>query len=101
MENDNRDARGRFRPGCSGNPMGKKPGTLNRATRLRQWLDDPERDDREVAKALVAQAVTGNVVAIRLYMERCDPKPTSRSVSLLRVTSRATHWGGSCSFSSC
>ncbi|MEJ0067742.1 MAG: DUF5681 domain-containing protein [Pseudomonadota bacterium] len=29
-----RDAHGRFAPGRSGNPRGKKPGTVNRATAL-------------------------------------------------------------------
>ncbi len=69
-----RDARGRFQPGRSGNPKGKRPGTLNRTTRLRQWLDDPEADGKRVAEALIAQAAKGNVSAIRLVMERLDPK---------------------------
>jgi hypothetical protein len=74
METAARDARGRFKPGRSGNPKGKRPGTLNRATRLRQWLDDPEADGKRVAEALIVQAAKGNVSAIRLVMERLDPK---------------------------
>ena len=31
-----RDAKGRFRAGCSGNPAGKKTGTRNRATLLKE-----------------------------------------------------------------
>jgi len=35
-----RDARGRFQPGCSGNPAGTQPGTLNQATLLKRLMDD-------------------------------------------------------------
>ena len=33
-----------FKPGQSGNPSGKKPGTLNRATRAAQSLLDGETE---------------------------------------------------------
>jgi hypothetical protein len=89
METATRDARGRFQPGSSGNPAGKQPGTLNHATRLRQWLDDPEGDGKAVARALVAQAVKGNVPAIRIVMDRLDPKPRSRPIAL-ELTEAAT-----------
>ena len=45
-----RDAGGRFMPGCSGNPAGKKPGTQNWATRLKRALKDG--DDDAIARAL-------------------------------------------------
>ena len=51
METATRDTSGRFKPGCSGNPAGKQPGTLNHTTRMKQWLDDPEADGRETARA--------------------------------------------------
>ena len=37
---DIRDARGRFKPGRSGNPAGKPPGTQNWATRLKTTVDE-------------------------------------------------------------
>ncbi len=82
METAARDARGRFKPGRSGNPKGKQPGTLNRSTRLRQWLADPEADGKRVAEALIAQAAKGNVSAGRFVLERLDPKPRSRPIAL-------------------
>jgi hypothetical protein len=39
-----RDARGRFQPGCSGNPAGKKPGTLNRATILKRVMAEGDEE---------------------------------------------------------
>jgi hypothetical protein len=46
-----RDANGRFLPGQSGNPAGKKPGTRNRATTLREALKDGE--DAAAARFIV------------------------------------------------
>ncbi len=46
-----RDASGRFIPGQSGNPVGKKPGTRNRATVLREAL----RDGEDVAAARIVK----------------------------------------------
>ena len=34
-----RDGRGRFTPGCSGNPAGRQPGSINKATALRQFAE--------------------------------------------------------------
>ncbi len=45
------DASGRFIPGQSGNPVGKKPGTRNRATVLREAL----RDGEDVAAARIVK----------------------------------------------
>ncbi len=77
METARRDARGRFKPGCSGNPAGKQPGTLNRATRLRRWLDDA--DEEQAARALSRRAGEGNVTALRILFDRLDPKPKPRA----------------------
>jgi len=46
-----RDGQGRFMPGQSGNPVGKKPGTRNRATVLREAL----RDGEDVAAARIVK----------------------------------------------
>ena len=42
MATATRDAHGRFRPGCSGNPAGWPPGTLNRATWVKHWLAEAD-----------------------------------------------------------
>src|SRR5579885_3028123 len=67
-----RTARGRWAPGQSGNPAGKKPGTRNRATRLRELLE--ESDDRLVAKMLMERVAAGDPVTVRFVAERLFPK---------------------------
>jgi hypothetical protein len=81
METATRDAHGRFKPGCSGNPAGKKPGTLNKATLLKRWLDE-DVDGANVARALRDKAVKGHVVAGRVILDRLDPKPRGRPIAL-------------------
>src|SRR4051812_32748625 len=75
-----RDTRGRFQPGQSGNPAGKKPGTLNHATRLRLALEEGEFDT--AARKLVEQAKDGNLTAIKVLLDWLDPKPRGRPVAL-------------------
>jgi hypothetical protein len=60
-----RDANGRFLPGQSGNPAGKKPGTRNRATTLREALKDGE-----------------DAAAARFIVDRLMPRPRSRTIEL-------------------
>src|SRR5215471_1949870 len=75
-----RDAKGRFRPGCSGNPAGKKPGTKNRATILKEALDDGE--DATLARVVIDKALAGDAVAARFLLERLEPKPRGRPIHL-------------------
>jgi len=75
-----RDTRGRFKPGCSGNPAGKAPGTLNRATILKRWMADG--DDEDMGRQIIARAKQGEWAALRFVMERLDPKPRTRPVML-------------------
>jgi hypothetical protein len=77
---DGRDTRGRFRPGRSGNPAGKKPGTLNHATRLKRLLDGDDFD--VVARQLIALAREGHGPSVRFLMERLVPKGRGRTVAL-------------------
>jgi len=67
-----------FRPDQSGNPIGRLPGSKNRATLLKKWLStpikikNPETKEEisctledKVALALIHRAIKGDVAAIR------------------------------------
>jgi hypothetical protein len=81
LENSpHRDANGRFQPGQSGNPAGKIPGTRNRATLLREALNEGE--DRTVARLVIDKALAGNLVAARFVVGRLMPRPRDRAIEL-------------------
>jgi len=84
-----RDGRGRFLPGRSGNPAGKKPGTLNQATVLRAALRDGE--EQTAARAVIDKAVRGNLAAARILFDRTDPKPRGRAIPLLQLEPGAAY----------
>src|SRR5216683_6912388 len=75
-----RDARGRFQPGQSGNPAGKKPGTRNRATVLREALDEGE--DIAAARIVIDKALAGDAVAARFVVDRLMPRPRGREIEI-------------------
>src|SRR5579872_5363945 len=75
-----RSSNGRFRPGCSGNPAGKKPGTRNRATVIREALAEGEAAD--VARVVIEKALAGDAVAARFLLDRLEPKPRGRPIQL-------------------
>jgi hypothetical protein len=75
-----RDARGRFQPGCSGNPAGKRPGTLNRATVLKRVMADG--DEERIASLIVERALKGEWGALRFVQDRLEPKPRARPITL-------------------
>ena len=75
-----RDGNGRFLPGQSGNPAGKKPGTRNRATVLRAALADGE--EKAAARIVIDKALSGDAVAARFIVDRLMPRPRSRTIEL-------------------
>jgi hypothetical protein len=75
-----RDANGRFAPGSSGNPAGKKPGTRNRATVLREALGEGE--DIAAARIVIDKALAGDAVAARFIVDRLTPRPRGRAIAL-------------------
>src|SRR5438552_9767436 len=75
-----RDAGGRFVPGQSGNPSGKVPGTRNRATLLRELMDEGE--DRAIGRVLIDKAKAGDAVAARFIVGHLYPRPRARAVAL-------------------
>ena len=75
-----RGERGRWAPGQSGNPAGKKPGTPNRATRLRELF--AEETIERALQVLAAAVEAGNLVAARFVLDRLYPKPRERCIDL-------------------
>lgn len=71
-------AGGRFQPGQSGNPGGRRAGARNRVSVLAQRLMDG--DAEEVILALLKAAKDGDVSAIKLVLERVAPLPRNRPV---------------------
>jgi hypothetical protein len=75
-----RDAAGRFLPGQSGNPAGKAPGTRNRATLLRELMDEGE--DRAIGRIVIDKAKSGDAVAARFVVAHLWPRPRARTVAI-------------------
>ena len=71
-----------FRKGVSGNPAGRKRGTPDRRTALRDLLQ-PHADD--LVKKAVELALGGDTTALRICIDRCIPavkaKDTPISIS--------------------
>ena len=75
-----RDANGRFVPGQSGNPVGKRPGTRNRASVLAEALLCGEAEN--IARVVIDKAVKGDAVAARFCLDRLSPRPRGRAIRL-------------------
>lgn len=71
---------GQFAAGKSGNPAGRPKGALGKATKWREALE-PHGDD--LFKTAVAFALSGDMAALKLCLERISPaiKPTSDPVA--------------------
>jgi hypothetical protein len=75
-----RTPNGRFAPGHSGNPNGKRPSTLNWATRIRAVLRAGE--DATLVRSAVDRANEGDRVFLRFCVERLVPKPRRGGIEL-------------------
>ncbi|WP_339691497.1 DUF5681 domain-containing protein [uncultured Parasphingorhabdus sp.] len=62
---------GKFRPGQSGNPAGKKPGTRNRITLAVEGLLGDKH--KELTTAAIDAALAGDVQALRLCLTMIAP----------------------------
>lgn len=60
--------KGRWKPGESGNPAGKPPGTLTAVTKLRKLIDV-----EKIIERLQSAALAGDVQAARTLLERALP----------------------------
>lgn len=60
-----------FKPGQSGNPSGRKSGSRNKKTLLREEL---EKDGSALATAIKSAALEGNdITAMSLWLSRLEP----------------------------
>lgn len=66
---------GKFKPGQSGNPAGKKPGTKNRKTLI---MEELERDGSALAAAIKAKALEGDASCLSLWLSRLEPVARQR-----------------------
>jgi hypothetical protein len=82
-ENTAQEQRKRGRPfqkGMSGNPGGKPTGTRNKATLLLDGISDD--DLKAIVDKLVAEAKSGDLIAIKILLDRLIPPPRCRAVAL-------------------
>ncbi len=70
----------RFRPGQSGNPAGRQPGTRNRATALLEAITDT--DLAAIVAKIVENAKAGDATAAKILLDRLIPVPRARTVVL-------------------
>lgn len=71
-------AKGKFSPGKSGNPKGRPPGARNKATVMAERLLDGETE--AITNVCIKKAKDGDMVVIRLCMERLLPPRKGRPV---------------------
>src|SRR4030095_12450275 len=79
-----------WKTGESGNPTGKKPGTLKEkpyrdALRMEIAAAEDFKDLRSIARAHLEKARSGDIAAIKELADRLDGKPAQESM----VSSRA------------
>jgi hypothetical protein len=70
----------KFKPGQSGNPKGKPKGALNQTTRAAQAILDGEA--QALTRKAVELAQEGNVIALKLCLERIMPPRKDRPIIL-------------------
>lgn len=70
-----------FKPGQSGNPAGRPPGSRNRATLVMEALMDGEAE--AITRKAIELALKGDTTALRLCLERILPPRKSRPVNIV------------------
>src|SRR5436190_43596 len=71
---------GRFQKGVSGNPNGRPNGSRNRATLALEALLDGEAE--RITRKVIEMALAGDIVALRLCLERLVPVRHERPISV-------------------
>ncbi|MGC2077599.1 MAG: DUF5681 domain-containing protein [Xanthobacteraceae bacterium] len=77
-ENTGRDQAGRWRKGASGNKAGKPPGARHKVTLAAETLLDSEAET--LSRKAIELALTGDVSALRLCLDRILPPRKDRPV---------------------
>ena len=73
-------ARGRFKPGQSGNPSGRPQGSRHKATILAEKMMSQDAED--IVKAVIAAARNGDLTAARLILDRIYPPRKDSPIQL-------------------
>jgi hypothetical protein len=68
----------KFRKGESGNPAGRSAGSRNKATLAARKLLDGEAE--EITRKAIELAKSGDLIALRLCLERVYPKPKDTTI---------------------
>jgi Family of unknown function (DUF5681) len=85
--------RGRpFPKGRSGNPQGRPPGVRNAATVIAEQLLDGEAE--EIVRKVIKKAKQGNMIALRLCLDRIVPPRRNRSLHLAIPVLNSTNDAG-------
>ncbi len=87
-EQGRRGGDGRFAPGASGNPRGRPPGARNRASLAAEALLAGEAE--ALTRKAVELALGGDLVALRLCLERVLPPARERPLRVDLPLERAT-----------
>ncbi|GGC34037.1 hypothetical protein GCM10011371_21770 [Novosphingobium marinum] len=69
----------RFKPGKSGNPAGKRPGTRHKVTQAVEALLEGEHE--ALTRKAIEKAMEGDTVALRLCLDRIAPPRKDAPVS--------------------
>ena len=78
-----RTARGRFAPGCSGNPKGRPKGARNKATLLAERLASLEGEEAKAfVRTLADDARGGDTAALRFLARHLAPPPAPKTPRL-------------------
>ena len=78
---------GRFKPGQSGNPKGKPRGTRHKATQAALELMDGQLE--AITQKLVLAALDGDMLAVKLIMDKLVPTCKERRLALTLPTVKA------------
>ncbi len=77
-----------FRPGVSGNPLGRPKGSKNKLTKLLESV--PEQDLQIIVDKFISAAKWGRVDTLNLFFKYMMPKPRQQNISLIDDDSEVT-----------
>ncbi len=80
LTGNNRDNKGRFNPGTSGNPSGRPEGSISIASMIRQKLETKPKGQKEtyaglIVEQILSRAIKGDYKMIKHVLEYIDGRP--------------------------